>query len=137
MGAVLFAADADAQAAEQIGGRPPSDVETDLCSIASVFNQLQVIQTNEDCMLGCANGQCPENWIPGAADVCNAACGAVFEPFWDQCGAMLTNANMGGMDTMGVFYNHCLESLYPPGSCGTFCNAHTYVRPSATFTQHS
>jgi hypothetical protein len=23
---------------------------------------------------------------------------------------------------MNVFYDHCLESLYPPGSCGTYCN---------------
>ena len=22
--------------------------------------------------------------------------------------------------------DHCLEALYPPGSCGTFCNLHTY-----------
>ncbi len=61
---------------------------------------------------------------------------------------------MGGMDEMGVFYDECaprpptctscsldqnctsrcmswcgvagLEELYPAGSCGTFCNAHTY-----------
>ena len=39
---------------------------------------------------------------------------------------MPTEAHMGGMDTMGIFYDHCLESLYPPGSCGTFCNAHTF-----------
>jgi len=64
---------------------------------------------------------------------------------------MLTLAGMGGMDEMGVFYDHCLESLYPPGMCvseasgssspgsssfvhifaccvvqGTFCNHHTY-----------
>jgi hypothetical protein len=39
---------------------------------------------------------------------------------------MLTNANMGGMEEMGVFYTHCLEELYPPGSCGTFCNKKTY-----------
>ena len=44
----------------------------------------------------------------------------------DQCGAMLTDAHMGGMSEMGAFYDHCLESLYPPGSCGTFCNGHTF-----------
>ena len=39
---------------------------------------------------------------------------------------MLTSAGMGGMDEMSIFYDHCLETLYPPGSCGTFCNQHTY-----------
>ena len=36
-------------------------------------------------------------------------------PLQDSCGSMLTNANMGGMDGMGVFYDRCLETLYPPG----------------------
>ena len=44
----------------------------------------------------------------------------------DQCGDMLTQAQMGGMDEMGIFYETCLESLYPPGKCGAFCNEHTY-----------
>ena len=70
----------------------------------------------------------------------------------DQCGNMLTDSGMGGMDEMGIYYDHCLESLYPPGACvslgtspacrpqpktpgrerynvcgqGTFCNEHTY-----------
>ena len=30
------------------------------------------------------------------------------------------------MEEMGIFYEHCLEALYPPGVCGTFCNQHTY-----------
>ena len=30
------------------------------------------------------------------------------------------------MEDMGIFYEHCLEVLYPPGSCGTFCNEHTF-----------
>ena len=33
---------------------------------------------------------------------------------------------MGGMDEMGNFYDHCLETLYPPGMCGMLCNQHTY-----------
>eukprot|EP01043_Picozoa_sp_COSAG02_P022592 COSAG02_NODE_1179_length_14040_cov_8.036439_1_plen_1312_part_00 len=33
---------------------------------------------------------------------------------------------MGGMDEMGIFYDHCLETLYPPGMCGMLCNQHTY-----------
>ena len=39
---------------------------------------------------------------------------------------MLTDAAMGGMEEMGVFYDACLQELYPPGSCGTFCNEHTF-----------
>jgi hypothetical protein len=39
---------------------------------------------------------------------------------------MLTESKMGGMKEMGVFYDRCLKSLYPPGSCGAYCNAHTY-----------
>ena len=33
---------------------------------------------------------------------------------------------MGGMEEMGAFYDNCLETLYPPGKCGLFCNEHTY-----------
>jgi hypothetical protein len=35
---------------------------------------------------------------------------------------------MGGMAEMSDFYNHCLESLYPPGMCSSLgiCNIHTY-----------
>ena len=62
---------------------------------------------------------------------------------------MLTSAGMGGMDEMSIFCapppppshrhqprsahpdalppdDHCLQTLYPPGICGTFCNQHTY-----------
>ena len=39
---------------------------------------------------------------------------------------MLTGAAMGGMEEMGVFYDSCLQELYPPGQCGTFCNEHTF-----------
>jgi hypothetical protein len=34
--------------------------------------------------------------------------------------------SMGGMEEMGAFYDNCLETLYPPGKCGLFCNEHTY-----------
>ena len=27
----------------------------------------------------------------------SASCGRVYEPFWDECGAMLSDAHMGGM----------------------------------------
>ena len=45
---------------------------------------------------------------------------------------MLMESKMGGMKEMGVFYDHCLKSLYPPGSCGTYYNAHTCVQPLPT-----
>ena len=50
---------------------------------------------------------------------------------WDQCGEMLTTAGMGGMDEMGQFYDHCLEALYPPGSCAFL--PHT-IAPSHTLS---
>ena len=39
---------------------------------------------------------------------------------------MLTGAAMGGMDEMSIFYDICLEGLYPPGQCGTYCSGHTF-----------
>ena len=95
---------ASAQGAAQIGGAPPRHVQMDLCTIADVFGKLQGITTDADCRSGCALGDCPAGWMPAAADECNPQCGRVFEPFWDQCGAMLTEAHMGGMDEMGLFY---------------------------------
>ena len=68
---------------------------------------------------------CPDEWYPGQDDSCDPECGLLFEHFWDECGVILTNADLGGMDEMGNFYNNCLGALYPPGSCGTFCNEHT------------
>jgi hypothetical protein len=117
---------ASAQAAGMIGGKPPATVVTDQCSIGAVFRKLAQIKGNKDCMAECAGGKCPPNWYPGKNDKCSAKCGKVFEPFWDQCGQMLTAAKMGGMDGMGKFYDRCLQTLYPAGSCGTFCNGHTY-----------
>eukprot|EP01044_Picomonas_judraskeda_P018363 COSAG03_NODE_3625_length_1914_cov_49.052893_2_plen_427_part_01 len=123
---LAFFGGASAQAAAQIGGAPPKAVQAQLCTIADVFGKLQGITTNEACRSGCATGACPPGWMPTAADQCSPECGRVFEPFWDQCGEMLVQAHMGGMDEMGTFYDDCLEELYPPGSCGTFCNEHTY-----------
>jgi hypothetical protein len=105
----------------------PKEVDLGICTIMSVFQDLQQITTSPECMAGCnsGSGDCPPEWYPSAQDSCNAECGRIFEPFWDQCGVMLTGAQMGGMDEMGLFYDDCLEELYPPGACGTFCNEHT------------
>ena len=59
----------------------------------------------------------------------------IFESFWDVCGGMLGAIGMGGMDEMGNFYDNCIESLYPPGSCGTFCNDHTFDCYVSEFNQ--
>ena len=95
-----------------------------LCHISSLFSHLNEMTTNPACRAGCAGGSgvCGEEWYPGAADACGKECGRIFETFWDECGDMLVNANMGGMEGMGTFYDHCVESLYPPGTCGAFCN---------------
>ena len=71
------------QAAQMIGGRPPHEVEVELCTIVDVFGKLTEVKDNEDCRAGCARGTggCPEEWYPGSADECSAECGAIFEPF--------------------------------------------------------
>lgn len=107
----------------------PKEVDLGTCTIMSVFQDLTAITTSAECQAGCngGSGDCPDQWYPGAQDTCSSACGIVFEPFWDMCGVMLTEAQMGGMDEMGLFYDNCLESLYPPGSCGTFCKSISLV----------
>ena len=108
--------------------RMMQDADGTSCNIGDLFQHLTRIRVDSECRAGChgGDGQCDDDWYPGAADSCNADCGKIFEPFWDQCGDMLTKANMGGMDRMNGFYDNCLEELYPPGSCGTFCNQHTF-----------
>ena len=60
---------ADAQAAAQIGGKPPAAVKTTLCSISNVFTQLNKIKHDKECLKGCAKvkGKCPTDWYPGKA----------------------------------------------------------------------
>ena len=66
------------------------------CSIGSVFSHLMSIKGDADCRAGCSGGSglCPDDWYPSSADECSAECGAVFEPFWDRCGDLLTSAGM-------------------------------------------
>jgi hypothetical protein len=113
-------------AAAHEGGRPPRPADPKLCDIAGLFAHLERITNSEDCRAGCAGGVCPEEWYPGVEDSCESACAKIYEPFWDECGAMMEGMGMGGMETMGAFYDDCLETLYPPGKCGIFCNEHTY-----------
>ena len=78
---------ASAQAAAQIGGRPPTQVEYQLCSIADVFGKMGQITTDADCLSGCAGGTgaCPVQWYPSSQDECSPACGRIFEPFVSCC----------------------------------------------------
>ena len=76
-----FPSAAHAQAAAQIGGAPPKEIVTEVCTISDVFGKLQGITTNEACRSGCAAGTCPAGWMPSAADQCGTECGRVFEPF--------------------------------------------------------
>jgi hypothetical protein len=99
----------------------------DVCSIGSLFAQLGAISSNVFCRAGCHGTHCRPDWYPGRGDVCTAECGAVFEPFWDECGAMLVATGMGGVSEMSSFYYSCLHALYPPGRCGTVCDDHTYA----------
>ena len=71
------------QAAQMIGGRPPHEVEVELCTIVDVFGKLTEVKNNQYCQAGCVGGTgvCPEQWYPGSADECSAECGQIFEPF--------------------------------------------------------
>ena len=57
-----------AQGAQMAGGRPPRQVERDLCEIGDVFGKLSMIKTEPACTAGCAQGTgvCPLDWYPGA-----------------------------------------------------------------------
>ena len=65
----LWATETEAQAAAQIGGKPPAAVKTKLCSISNVFAQLNNIKHHKECLKGCVkvNGKCPVDWYPGKA----------------------------------------------------------------------
>eukprot|EP01046_Picozoa_sp_COSAG06_P030892 COSAG06_NODE_2966_length_6018_cov_42.713127_3_plen_469_part_00 len=68
---------------EMAGGRPPRAVVAQLCTIGDVFGKITTVKGDPNCQAGCAQGtgMCPQNWYPGADDICNAECGRVFEPF--------------------------------------------------------
>ena len=57
-----------AQGAQMAGGRPPRQVERDLCEIGDVFGKLSMIKSNSACTAGCAQGTgvCPPDWYPSA-----------------------------------------------------------------------
>eukprot|EP01052_Picozoa_sp_SAG31_P004106 SAG31_NODE_167_length_21485_cov_31.094922_4_plen_641_part_00 len=93
------------------------------CDFALLFEHMQNMQdvccsARESCVSG----------NPGVSDTCSMDCALIFEPFWDDCGAAIkatVGAQMGGMDGMTAFYNTCLVTRYPPGSCTDECSAST------------
>ena len=56
------------QGAQMVGGRPPLEVEQELCAIGDVFGKLSMIKAEPACTAGCAQGTgvCPLDWYPGA-----------------------------------------------------------------------
>eukprot|EP01050_Picozoa_sp_SAG11_P030011 SAG11_NODE_8691_length_986_cov_11.490417_1_plen_185_part_01 len=76
------------------GGAPAAtgvaEQDAPLCSIQTLFSELTAIKANPVCREGCnaGSGDCPPDWVPGADDICEHPCGAVFEPFWDSCGEL-------------------------------------------------
>ena len=93
------------------------------CDFALLFEHL----TNVDEICCAGRGTCAAG-NPGASDACSMACAVAFEPFWDDCGSMLTatmGGRMGGGAGMTAFYDTCLETRYPPGSCTQQCSANT------------
>lgn len=85
-------------------------VASSSCNIMDMYAHLLSISSDEECRSGRNEGQGDPpgeqpgaQWFPGATDYCNAMCGAVFEPFYDQCGELLTSMDMGGMEEMGLF----------------------------------
>eukprot|EP01052_Picozoa_sp_SAG31_P005139 SAG31_NODE_222_length_19895_cov_34.907626_4_plen_392_part_00 len=70
--------------AEQCPSPSPSPAPPRVCSIQSMFSGLSAIKQDPDCRQGCDHnsGDCAQDWTPGSADECSAACGRVFEPFW-------------------------------------------------------
>ena len=93
------------------------------CDFSLLFQHMQ--RMDEICCE--ARGSCAAG-NPGASDQCTMGCARIFEPFWDDCGAMILatmGGMMGGMDGMTTFYNTCLATRYPPGSCTDQCSAQT------------
>lgn len=62
--------------------------------IMDLFQLLSEITLDPNCRAGCEGGQCPDMWYPGAHDICDADCGRVYEPFWDECGEYVLLAAM-------------------------------------------
>ena len=70
----------------------------------------------------CADGNCGGVY-PGAETRCTTRCAAPFETFWTDCGKTIKAMGMAG--SMEGFFTTCMETLYPPGSCGDVCDAST------------
>lgn len=90
------------------------------CSLGDLSTHL-----NDIARTCCPGNDCSNTSYPGASASCSAACGHEVEPFWDSCASMLGTLQMipAGFER---FYDTCMATLYPPGSCGTSCTQSTY-----------
>ena len=71
----------------------------------------------------CAGGSCGGVY-PGADTPCKSRCAIPFQTFWTDCGKTIKAMGMAG--SMETFFATCMETLYPPGSCGDVCDASTF-----------
>ena len=73
----------------------------------------------------CPGNDCSTTSYPGADSVCVPGCGTILEPFWDDCGQVLTL--IGSVpEGLPQFYDTCMAGLYPPGQCGSVCSLATF-----------
>ena len=75
----------------------PAAAQEEGCQLATLFGHLAGIQT------ACCNGNICASGYPGTEDACDRDCGEMFEPFWDSCGEMLAQMNVGGTEGMTSF----------------------------------
>ena len=88
------------------------------CPMATLANHLAAI--SDTC---CPPGAC----LPGAAlpDACDASCGEIFLPFFDECANLLSAIGMVGMNSYSDFASSC-EGELSPASCGHGCTSTNY-----------
>ena len=72
----------------------------------------------------CAAGECGDSEPVPAT--CSAACAAVYVPFWNLCGAMLSSEGDPEAAAYATFSLSCLAAISPPGSCGDGCDASSF-----------
>ena len=96
-----------------------------------LFQLLSEITLDENCRAGCAGGQCPEPWYPTSDDICDAECGRVYEPFWDECGEYVQVATRFCLPSkLAALLFHSPPptcACTRPGVCGSWLHADSSV----------
>jgi hypothetical protein len=90
------------------------------CDMNSMMTGLMHVQ---DVCCSAAGATCGGVY-PGADTTCSTACAVPFETFWKDCGKTIKTMGMAG--SMETFFATCMETLYPPGSCGDVCDESTF-----------